>query len=229
MDIIVGFESPASAWPRGSNQGICPQPSFATPTGDPGYCGGTAAKPLYCISGTSTCKCAYPQPRCFGLASKARPENPHPRCLRLALHLESHPPAPNMTAYNLYACVTDGGLVLGPRPRASCSAAVPESAGVLEKPLKTLYGLVTVIKRLYPSEIGHGNVCANASGRQNLYCLGLQSLVKAPWIPYFSLYPPDWQQCASLSRSVLLPAVNARSCNQVFDFEDFEIGSTYSG
>lgn len=56
MDVVVGFESPASAWARGENQGICPQPKFVTPIGDAGYCAGTAAKPLTCISDTKICK-----------------------------------------------------------------------------------------------------------------------------------------------------------------------------
>ena len=58
MDIIIGFESPASAWTNGNNQGICPQPSFAV-SGDSGYCSGTAKNPKYCISGTSVCKCEH--------------------------------------------------------------------------------------------------------------------------------------------------------------------------
>jgi hypothetical protein len=60
-DIILGFESPAKVWTRGENQGACPQPKFITVPGESGYCAGTAAKPLYCISETKTCKCAQIQ------------------------------------------------------------------------------------------------------------------------------------------------------------------------
>lgn len=58
MDIIVGFETFASDWTTGGNQGICPPPAFITSAGDPGYCSGTRAMPQYCISDTTTCKCA---------------------------------------------------------------------------------------------------------------------------------------------------------------------------
>lgn len=65
VDIIVGFESPASAWAQGGNQGICPQPNFITTAGDPGYCSGTAKKPQYCTSDLTLCKCVANNPSQF--------------------------------------------------------------------------------------------------------------------------------------------------------------------
>ena len=71
VDIIVGFETIAHVWDQANNQGICPQPSFITVPGDPGYCSGTSKEPLYCTSNGKLCKCATTVP------FESRSQRPH--------------------------------------------------------------------------------------------------------------------------------------------------------